>query len=168
MSDGGFFGEFDVAGAADDPFSIDDGTYRGQVTGFDGDIGGKKNDGTDYRGMQFTLTVTEGDQEGATYDQYFALPTADTSVRTAGILRSSVKKFLAGLEVPISRMNTIDPNDLLGIDVIFTIETTVSKRTKKKFRNIEIRVVGSVNREESGSVDVSVAPIDDNEFGLLT
>lgn len=168
----GFFGEFDIEGAADDPFSIPPGTYRGAITAFDGDKGGEKKDGSGpYKGMEFTLTVSEGPQEGAEFPAYFPLPTGQESTRSAGFMRSAVKRFLAGLEVPPERMNTVDPNELLGLDVIFKVVERPSKNSSRKFRNLdEIRlangaaVMNTQNLEDG--MDVFAPDVTDNEFGL--
>lgn len=165
----GFFGDFDIEGAADDPFSVPAGTYSGSITGFDGDIGGSKKDGSgEYKGMQFTITIDDGPQVGAEFDAYFPLPTGNESQRSAGFMRSAIKKFLRGLEVPEDRMNTIDPNDLIGLDVIFKVVERSSKNSSRKFKNLdEIRLKSAFAMEGSDSgLDIFTPEVQDDEFGM--
>ena len=167
----GFFGDFDIAGAADDPFGVPEGTYEGTITKFDGDISGAKKDGSgEYRGMQFTMTITSGPQEGAEFDAYFPLPTGKETVRSAGFMRSAIKKFLAGLEVPEERMNTIDPEEVLNLDVIFKVVERPSKNSTRKFKNLdEIRLASgsTVNlNPDSDGLKVFTPDVQEDEFGL--
>ena len=167
----GFFGDFDIEGAADDPFSIPAGTYSGTITGFDGDISGTKKDGSgEYKGMQFTITIDDGPQVGAEFDAYFPLPTDKDSQRSAGFMRSAVKRFLAGLEVAPERMNTIDPNELIGLDVIFKVVERPSKNSSRKFKNLDsIRLKDGSAIDLDGSdtgIDISTPDVKDDEFGL--
>jgi hypothetical protein len=166
----GFFGDFDIEGAADDPFSVPAGTYAGTISAFDGDIGGTKKDGSgDYKGMQFTIRITEGPQSGADFDAYFPLPTGKESERAAGFMRSAVKRFLAGMEVAPERMNTIDPEELIGQDVIFKVVERPSKNSSRKFKNLDsIRLASGFTGDLSGdtTIDVSSPDVQDDEFGL--
>jgi hypothetical protein len=165
----GFFGEFDVAGAADDPFNVPIGTYKGTITAFDGDIGGNKKDGSgEYRGMQFDITIREGKEEGGIYSAYFPLPLDTDSQRAAGFKRSAIKKFLAGCEVPEEQMNDIDPNELINLDVVFKIVERKAKGSSRTFKNLDwVRLDhGEVLSGDGEGLEVFAPEVTDDEFGL--
>lgn len=134
----GFFGEYDIAGAADDPWAMDPGTYEGAVSKVEvlaGEKDRKDDDGNPvkvpYKGLQVTFsTANDGD-----YQHYFSLPMPHDSAKAVRMKRSSLKAFLSGLEVPESRMNTIQPDDLIGIKCVFTI-----KKNNAGYWNIEVHL----------------------------
>lgn len=166
----GFFGDYDIEGAADDPFGVPAGTYRGTITEFDGDISGTKKDGSgEYQGIQWEITITEGKQEGGIYPAYFSLPVESTSPRSAGFMRSAIKKFLAGCEIAEDRMNEIDPNELVGLDVIFKVVERKGKDGKRTFKNLDsIRLDNgaAIGNGEVTNLDIFVEDPKDDEFGL--
>lgn len=125
MSDS-IFGDLDIANAADDPFKIDDGTYRGTVT--DAKVQDHEKDGVTKKYLIIDFTVT--DPESPMYERKISewkeipqpknpkAPTADEA-RAASFL----KMRLTSLGIPPERMNKLNTDDLKGIDVVFVVKT---------------------------------------------
>lgn len=134
MSDN-LFGDYDIEGAPDDPFSLKPGTYRGVIEGFENKEGERNADKKPYKGITVTfasVTDSNGD-ECVDYDYWLSLPTGADDKKAADRKLSNVRKFLLGLEVPPTRMNTIKGSDLEGTKVIFQI-----KESKNGFRTLEV------------------------------
>lgn len=162
-----FFGDFGVEGigdAPDDPFSLPDGTYRGAVIKGEVRKGEKNNDAkTKYAGLAMTLSATG---ESRTHQHYMPMPmpgdTPDVIIRK----KSTIKKFMQGLGIPESRMDTTEIADMIaaGQDVVFTIRTG-----KNGFRNLEIKLAngaGAVVGEPTVSMSVSTPAVGNADFGL--
>lgn len=117
------FGDLDIASAADDPFNIDEGMYRGVVTAAQVK---KSNDGT-KKGFVLTYTVTdeESPMVGRKIDEWKNLPQPedpDTLTPDEERDRSFLKMRLRSLGVEEEEMNTVGPDDLIGKDVVFTVK----------------------------------------------
>jgi hypothetical protein len=131
----GFFGEFDVASAADDPFAFRDGTYVGAISNVKV-LSGTSKAGDPYRAFVPVLTPESG---GASYEHWFGLPVPNTPPNTAERMRSALKGFLLGLEIPESKINTLDPNELIGTPVRWTVKTVQSRKdASKTFKNFNV------------------------------
>lgn len=145
----GLFGALDFEQIADDPFSVDVGTYNGVVS----DFFVKPTKNGDKMGMTVEYTVEESDNEemlGRSHQEWLEIPivkegeqpTADQK-KTA----SRAKMRLASLGVPESRMNEVTPEDIIGTPVTFTRVDTPAKddptRVYKNINNVKVRDGGS-------------------------
>lgn len=127
--------EFDIAGAPDNPFDMEDGTYRGKVHAFEKVEGIRNSDKSPYQGLQATLKREDGED----FDYYMPLPTENTAPRTAKIFLSKIKQFLAGCGVPAERMNTVEAEEIIDTPVIFKITTSKPNAQGKTFRNVDVQ-----------------------------
>ena len=111
----GLFDELDVAGAADNPFSIPDDTYPCVVS----DVITKKN-AKGNMGMTVIYKVTEGEYAGREISEYQRVPHPEDNEKLdaakAANARSFIKRTLSRLGIPEDRMNTVGKDDLVGID----------------------------------------------------
>lgn len=117
------FGDLDIASAADDPFNIDEGIYRGVLSNVQTK---KSNDGT-KKGTVFTYTVTdeESPMVGRKIDEWKNLPQpADPDSLTPEEERdlSFLKMRLSSLGVAEEDMNTVEAKDLIGTECVFTVK----------------------------------------------
>lgn len=111
----GLFDELDVAGAADDPWSIPDNVYPGVVS----DLKVKANDKGNW-GMYFKFKITSGEYAKREISEYKRLPhpqdaTPLDPAKKANAL-SYIKARLASLGIPEERMNGVSKEDLIGIE----------------------------------------------------
>ena len=158
MSDS-LFGDYDIAGAADDPFDLPDGTFEGVISNIK--VLSGNNDNGEYKGFVPVLTTEKGSHE-----HYFGLPVEGTSPEVAERMRSSLKHFLAGLEVPEDKMNTTKPEDLIGEPVVFTLSSRKGKNGRT-YRNIEISLKkGTPISQPKVKQNTAIPGISDEDFGL--
>jgi hypothetical protein len=120
MSDS-IFGALDIESAQNDPFKVDDGTYHATVTG----AKVAPTNAGDKIGLTITYKITdEGDMEGKDVKEWQNIPQpADPQNPTTEEKRSAsyLKARLLALGVPADGMNKMQPEDLLGTDVIITV-----------------------------------------------
>ena len=118
----GFFGDVDVSDIKNDPFSIDDGTYSAIVS----DIkSGPTRDGS-KQGLTVTFTVTDEEAEGKRVSRWVLIPeVADTANPTADESRSLsfLKKAIMDLGVEADAVNDVDAEDLIGNEVMISVQT---------------------------------------------
>ena len=116
------FGDLDVAGAADDPFSVPDDTYECFVT--NAEVKPTK-DGT-KRGLNLTYRIASGDHEGKNISEWKNIPIVPKGQEPSAEDKTSLswlKQRLSSLGVPESRMNSLtDPGTLVGIHVYVTVK----------------------------------------------
>ena len=158
----GFFGEYDIAGAADDPWEMDAGTYEGAISNVElkeGTKVRKDEDGNDielpYRGLSVTFSTENKGQ----YQHFFSLPMEHDKANVVALKRSALKKFMKGLEIPESRMNSTEPDDLKGVACVFTI-----RKNKNGYWNLEVRLPKGTSIRSNTTTSVS-SKIDEG-FGL--
>jgi hypothetical protein len=117
----GLFDELDVAGAEDNPWSVPDNTYASVVS----DVSVKK-DKNGNMAMTFFYKVTDGDYEGRSVSEYKRLPHKDdTDILTGKALedaKSYLKQRLGTLGIPEERMNSVEIEDLIGIECYITVK----------------------------------------------
>lgn len=125
----GLFDELDVASAADNPWAIPDNTYPAVVS----KIEVKPNKAGDMA-MYFYYKITEGDHADFEVSEYKRMPsqrdTTPLSTAEAAKSTSYIKQRLASLGIPESRMNSVDQDDLVGI------ECYISTQVKNDFVNV--------------------------------
>ena len=125
----GIFGDLDLDTVASDPFKVEDGTYEADVTGA---TVGETAKG-DKIGLTIKYTITDGDSpmfgRSITEWQHIPQPSGEPTpqeLRSASFLKSR----LISLGVPENEMNSMQPEDLLGISVVVTV------REKDGYTNI--------------------------------
>lgn len=116
------FGDLDIASAADNPFSVDPGTYSATVS----NVELKDSKAGDKTGLFFTYTITgDGPMVGRSVSEWKTVPQPENpkspTAEEAQAL-SFLKMRLASLGIPEARMNTVTPDDLIGIDVVITVK----------------------------------------------
>lgn len=151
----GFFGEFDIAGADADPFETKAGTYKAVITGTklrEGTKNRQDENGSSIELPYKGLSVEFGLMDGTAYDHFFSLPVDTDSAQAIKFKKSSLHNFLAGLEIPKSRMNTISPEELDHTECVITL-----KKNNRGFMNIEVQLPKGTSLKQD-------AP--ENEFGL--
>lgn len=134
------FGDLDVAAAADDPFSIENGTYEATVS----KVEVKDSANGEKRGLFITYTVTDEDSPmlGRSVSEWKTIPKVNNPANiTSEEARdlSFLKMRLSSLGVPESAMNSVQEDDLIGIDVIITV-----KRNNEYTNVTRVSPVGSV------------------------
>ena len=139
----GLFDELDIAGAADNPWTIPDNTYPFRVT----DLEVKKN-GKGDMAMYFHFTITEGEHKDFEITEYKRLPSSQDANQLSEAEKSKamsyIKLRLASLGIPEARMNGVTREDLVGI------EGYVSTKVKDGFVNVR-----DINLTASDDVVVS-------------
>ncbi len=124
------FGDLDVASAADDPFKVEDGWHEATLT--EAEVKQQKQDPSKY-GLALTYEVTSGENAGSNISEWKNYPKpADPKNPTATEKRdlAFIKKRLLSLDIPESRMNSLDIEDLKGIEVYVKVQT------KGEYQNI--------------------------------
>lgn len=146
----GLFGDLDIAAAADDPFAVEDGTYITVVTSCKTQTSQK--DGK--KGLTFDFTIEEEDDNpekmwGRKISEWLTIPETDENGEfkdpdKGPIFMSFIKRRLKALGVPEDEMNSVEPDDLIGIREITTV------KTKNDFQNIVKMVLCSDEESSSG------------------
>lgn len=156
------FGEYatDIADAADDPFNLRDGTYRGAILSAEVKSGTKNDEAnTPWAGTEVVLSA-EG--EDVTHTQFFPHPKETDTPSVRGRKLTSMKQFLSGCGIPESRMSAAGPEDLVDLEVVYTIRTG-----KTGFKNLEIRLAdGNVNLDKATPFKDTSAAVSDESLGL--
>lgn len=121
------FGDLDVASAEDNPFAIPDNMYEAYVT--DAKVALTK--AGDKLGLTLTYTIDGGPENGKQVSEFKHIPRsgdidkngnvidAETTARAASFL----KMRLASLGVPETKMNELDPVDLIGTPCTVVVKT---------------------------------------------
>ena len=115
----GIFGDLDVQAAEDDPFFVPANTYV--CTLYKAEV---KRDKNDNLGMSLIYKIAEGEHKNKTVSEWKKIPQpADPKNLTEEEQRdaSYLKMRLKSLGVPENRMNDVNIDDLLGLDVIVTV-----------------------------------------------
>lgn len=109
----GLFDELDIAGAADNPWSIPDNTYACVVSDLEIKENSKGN-----MGMTFKYKVIQGEHKDFEITEYKRLPSSkdkdQMSEANKNKAMSYIKLRLASLDIPESRMNSVEKGDLIG------------------------------------------------------
>lgn len=134
------FEELDIAGAADDPYAIPDNTYAAVVTNLT-----VKDDKNGNKGMifEYTLRGNGTAQDGFKVTEYKRVPSStDAQPLDEGEKDKAlayIKQRLASLGVPEARMNSVDKDDLIGIECYVTTRTNQSNgNSYVNIRNVSL------------------------------
>jgi len=113
----GIFGDLDVQAAADDPFAVDDGTYTGTVT--KSEVKKNKDETKTFLVLEYTIE-DDGPMGGRKASEWKNIP--ETGDENADRSASFLKQRLLSLGVPPDRINSFEPEDALGVEVVFTVK----------------------------------------------
>lgn len=113
----GLFGDLDIASAEDDPWSVPSNTYEATVY----TVEVKETQDKSKTGLNIVYKISSGEHEGKTVREWKEIPKGSTTPEEKKAA-SFLKMRLASLGVPESRMNSIDVNDLQGLDVIINVK----------------------------------------------
>jgi hypothetical protein len=124
----GLFGDLDIASANDDPFSVPDDKYK--VVVISAEVA-KSNAGN--IGLKIGYSITEGAYAGNSSLQTWNEIPNKLSDSEYGMLldeekgkyeqkKSFLKKTMLDLGIPESRINSVDPGDLIGLTAIATVK----------------------------------------------
>lgn len=113
----GIFGDLDVQAAADDPFAVDDGTYNATITKSEV----KQSKDETKTGLMLTYQITdEGSMNERKVSEWKTIPKpGDENADSAA---SWLKQRLLSIGIPADRINSFEPEDALGIDVVITVK----------------------------------------------
>ena len=153
------FGDLDIASAVSDPFNItDEGIYKGAISDVSL-VEGENKDGVPYKAVVIKLTA----EDGRSYQDWLRFPMPQDSDAVVSMKKTFIKAFYQGLEIPEDRMNSVTPEDIKGMDVVFTL-----KKNKKGYMNCTVQVPRGtpVGHSAPGSAFASVKKADSNDFGL--
>lgn len=113
----GFFGDVDLASVdADAALGLPDDTYEAEITKVESRVA-KASGNTN---LMITYGVTGGDCKGEEVTEFLRIPESDDDSRDALKARARIKNRLMDLNVPESRLNTVEPDDLVGTEVYVT------------------------------------------------
>lgn len=119
------FGDLDIESAADDPFGVDPGTYNAVVS----DVEVKDSKDGSKKGLWLTYSITECTEnpamEGRKVSEWKTIPQPEDPKNPSAEdsrAMSFLKLRLASLGIPPTHMNTVQFEDLIGIDVVITVE----------------------------------------------
>lgn len=115
------FGDLDVANAEDNPFEVEAGTYEATVT----DVQVKPTAKGDKTGLILEYTITDESNNGKKVSEWKEIP--DKNSPNAARAASFLKMRLASLGVPEGRMNDLQTDDLMNLDVVVTVTKSTGK-----------------------------------------
>lgn len=127
------FGDLDIASAEDNPFGVPDNTYETFLT--DAEV---KTSKAGNKGLALTYRIASGDHEGKNISEWKNIPTPEDPKNPSAedkTAMSWLKQRLLSLGVPESRMNTLNPSDLVGTHLYVTTKT---KDGYTNVRNVEL------------------------------
>lgn len=125
----GLFDDLDVASAADDPFKVADGWHPATLT----KVEIKDTRDMTKKGLALEYEITGGENKGSTISEWKNYPRpADPKNPTADEKRdlAFIKARLLSLEVPETKMNSLNPEDIIGTEVY------IKMTTKGEYQNI--------------------------------
>lgn len=117
----GMFGDLDFENAQDDPFAVPDNSYISYLT--DVKVGPTKNG--DKVGMTLEYTIDEGPHAGKKISEWKQIPQpADPKNPSDDDMRSMsfIKQRMISLGVPADKINTTNPDDLIGTKCVVAVK----------------------------------------------
>lgn len=152
------FGDLDIQGAADNPFTVPDNTYPFVVSDFEV----KRNEKSGNTMMLITYKIREGEHEGFEIVDRTRVPApGDKDILTGKKLedaKSYIKMRLAALGVPEAKMNTVTKEDIVGIECYATTQQNGD------FQNLKAGSVRLTLDDSAGAVSSSTTGAD--PFGI--
>lgn len=135
------FAGLDVAGA--DDLTITPDTYACVISNVEAKLtkGNPEQGKLPKLGMTIVYTITYGPKKGLSTQEWKWLPRPEDAEANEGDKAkalSFLKARLEGLGIPEDRMNTLEPDDLIGLECLVTV--------KPQKNNPEYTTVGAVKR----------------------
>ena len=115
----GIFGDLDLEAAADDPFAIDDGTYEAVITAAEVKMNKKETD--NYLVLTYTIPNYLDGDSNRKVQEWKKIPKASDPDKDRDA--SYLKQRLLSIGVPNERINSFEPEDALGADVVITVKS---------------------------------------------
>lgn len=143
----GIFGDLDLEQYEDDPWKIKPDVYEATVTA----VETKANKGNTGNFLVLTYTIQSGPNSKQTIQEWKGIPQpADPKNPTPEDARkgSFLKQRLISLGVPLSRLNSVDTDDLVGVDVYITVGE--NKQGFPQVNKVELRT-GAMTGAVTGS-----------------
>lgn len=115
----GIFGDLDVASASDNPWAVPANTYEANV--YTAEV---KRDKNEALGLEIIYKISSGEHEGKTVREWKVIPEpADPKNMTPDEKKAAsyLKMRLISFGIPESRMNSMNINDVLGLEVIIKV-----------------------------------------------
>lgn len=138
----GIFGDLDVEAAADDPFAIEDGTYNATIT----ECSVKDNKDKTKKGLTFKYQITDdGKMHGRKAQEWKNIPSSDDPQDVKDRDASYLKQRLLSIGIPADRINTFEPEDALGTDVVITV------KNKDGFANVNRVILPESDSSDAGT-----------------
>lgn len=135
---GGFLSDLGLDNVEADPNHLPDATYLGYLT--DCKVVQFK-DVSKGKAVVFTYKVDEGEHKGKTIDEWKPANTFDDATKKAWL-----KQRLLSLGVPESRINAVNPDDLIGTAVKFSV------KQKGEYRNVTFVALRDETEADTASV----------------
>jgi Holliday junction resolvasome RuvABC ATP-dependent DNA helicase subunit len=121
------FGDLDMDKVANDPWTINDGTYR-MITK---EVSAGLTNKGDKKGITFQWEVLQSDDDpqmvGRKYNEWLEIPQPDdpdNMTDEESRKASRVKSRMLSLGVPAAQVNTVTTGELTGIEAIIRLSTT--------------------------------------------
>jgi hypothetical protein len=115
----GIFGDLDVASASDNPWAVPANTYEATV--YTAEV---KRDKNEVLGLELIYKISSGDHEGKTVREWKVIPEPNDPKHLTpeeNKAASYLKMRLRSFGIPESRMNSLNINDVLGLDVVIKV-----------------------------------------------
>lgn len=141
-ADTGFLADLGLDNVETDPNHLPDSTYFGFLT--ECKVIHYK-DASKGKALVFTYKVGEGEHKGKTIDEWKSANSFDEPSK-----KSWLKQRILSLGVPESRINSLNPEDLAGTAVKFTV------KQKGEYRNVTFV---SVRDENEAAESVTIADL---------
>lgn len=141
----GIFGDQDWNSVPDDPFALPDNSYVAFVTNVK--VGPTK--AGDKVGMTITYTIDGGGYDGREVTEWKRIPQVDNPKSPSDSEKrdlSFLKARMRDLGVPAERMNSIEPDDLIGIRCVITTRQSGQYTNVTRVQHVD----------ESFTIDVEV------------
>src|ERR1044071_3310165 len=141
----GMFGNIDIAGASD---IIGPPVNAYLMTITYAEVKATKNEENKF-GLNLKFTISDGAYEGYDFPKWLGIPSEEIPTDEKERAnwernRTNLKRWLGNLGIPESRMNDVNAEDLLGIEVI---GHTKLKRNQDDFSPTEVSWVELPSRE---------------------
>lgn len=127
----GFLADLGLDSVESDPNHLPDATYVGAL--FDCKVVHYK-DASKGKAVVFTYKVTEGEHKGKSIDEWKSANAFDEPSKKAWL-----KQRMLSLGVPESRINAVNPDDLIGTAIKFTV------KQKGEYRNVTFVTLADEN-----------------------
>lgn len=110
------FGDLDIASAEDNPFEIAPGTYQATIS----DVSVRPTKAGDKTGLIIEYTITDENETGKKVSEWKEIPAKGS--KNEATAASFLKLRLSSLGIPENRMNSLQTDDLMNLDVVVSVK----------------------------------------------